>query len=88
MSEAIDAVRQMFQAFATGKIADAQEYIHPEYINPATLERSEKRGPENFTDSIDWLRNVLFRTSLRGNSLPRGRGVRHRTPGDERAAHR
>ncbi|SED29237.1 nogalonic acid methyl ester cyclase / aklanonic acid methyl ester cyclase [Streptomyces sp. 2224.1] len=59
MSEAIDSVRRMFQAFFTGKTDDAAEYIDPEYLNPATLERSDKRGPESFVDSVDWLRNAF-----------------------------
>ncbi|SEE83387.1 nogalonic acid methyl ester cyclase / aklanonic acid methyl ester cyclase [Streptomyces sp. KS_5] len=64
MSEAIDVVRRMVQAFATGKTDDASDYIHSEYLNPATLERSDKRGPESFTDSVDWVRNAFSELHL------------------------
>lgn len=64
MSEAIDVVRRMVQAFATGKTEDASDYIHSEYLNPATLERSDKRGPESFTDSVHWVRNAFSELHL------------------------
>lgn len=59
MSDAINAVRRMFEGFATGKVDDAAEYIHPDYLNPDSLERSDKRGPESFAQNVAWLQAVF-----------------------------
>jgi nogalonic acid methyl ester cyclase/aklanonic acid methyl ester cyclase len=59
MSEAVTVLRRMFQGFATGKVDDAAEYIHPDYLNPDSLERSDKRGPEGFAETVAWLRNAF-----------------------------
>ena len=59
MSEQIEIVKRMVNAYNTGKIDDVEEFIHPEYLNPALLERSGKRGPEGFADSVRWLRNAF-----------------------------
>lgn len=56
MSEQITAVRRMINAINTGKTDDVDEYIHPEYLNPATLEHGIHQGPEAFTQIVKWVK--------------------------------
>jgi nogalonic acid methyl ester cyclase/aklanonic acid methyl ester cyclase len=56
MSANIDAVRRMVRAYNTGDIDDVQDYIHAEYLNPASLEHMDARGPEAFAMAVQWLR--------------------------------
>ncbi|MFI2712179.1 SnoaL/DnrD family polyketide biosynthesis methyl ester cyclase [Micromonospora sp. NPDC018662] len=56
MSRNIDAVRRMVAAYNTGQTDDVAEYIHPDYLNPASLEHMDLRGPEAFAMAVKWLR--------------------------------
>lgn len=56
MGHQIETVRRMINAYNTGETDDVQEYIHPEYLNPAALEHSALRGPDAFALAVKWLR--------------------------------
>lgn len=56
MSAQIEAVRRMVRAYNTGDTADVSEYIHDEYLNPASMEHMDARGPEAFAMAVRWLR--------------------------------
>lgn len=56
MSAQINAVRRMINAYNTGQTDDVAEYVHEEYLNPATLEHMDLRGPESFAMAVNWLR--------------------------------
>jgi nogalonic acid methyl ester cyclase/aklanonic acid methyl ester cyclase len=56
MSRSIDAVRRMVGAYNTGKTDDVDEYIHQEYLNPASMEHTDLRGPAAFALAVKWLR--------------------------------
>lgn len=56
MSTQIDYVRRMVEAYNTGKTEDVDEYIHPDYLNPASLEHMDLRGPQAFAMAVKWLR--------------------------------
>lgn len=59
MSTGIMAVRRMFDAFASSDVSSAEEYIHDDYLNPDSLERSDARGPEGFAENVKWLHNAF-----------------------------
>jgi nogalonic acid methyl ester cyclase/aklanonic acid methyl ester cyclase len=59
MSTGISAVRRMFNAFASGDVSNANEYIHDDYVNPDSLERSASHGPKSFEENVKWLRNAF-----------------------------
>ncbi|PYC64824.1 SnoaL/DnrD family polyketide biosynthesis methyl ester cyclase [Micromonospora arborensis] len=56
MSVQIDAVRRMVAAYNSGQTEDVAEYIHPDYLNPASLEHMDLRGPAAFAMAVKWLR--------------------------------
>ncbi|WUH98250.1 ester cyclase [Spirillospora sp. NBC_00431] len=56
MSPQIEAVRRLINAFNTGETGDVAEYIHEEYMNPATLEHGIGPGPEGFAMIVKWVR--------------------------------
>ena len=56
MSDYIRAVRRMINAYNTGDVKDVADYIHPEYLNPASLEHMSLRGPDAFAMAVKWLR--------------------------------
>ncbi|MEV4498044.1 ester cyclase [Micromonospora arborensis] len=56
MSVQIDAVRRMVAAYNSGQTEDVDEYIHPDYLNPASLEHMDLRGPAAFAMAVKWLR--------------------------------
>ncbi|MGP4020944.1 SnoaL/DnrD family polyketide biosynthesis methyl ester cyclase [Saccharopolyspora sp. 5N708] len=64
MSANIDAVRRMVRAYNTGETEDAAEYIHPDYLNPASMEHMDLKGPEAFAMAVKWLR-MTFSEELR-----------------------
>ncbi|WP_372442184.1 SnoaL/DnrD family polyketide biosynthesis methyl ester cyclase [Actinomadura violacea] len=74
MGDPIGPVRRMIQAFTSGKTQDVDEYIHPEYMNPATLERCDKRGPDAFVESVEWLRDVFSELHLEEIDYQEGGG--------------
>jgi nogalonic acid methyl ester cyclase / aklanonic acid methyl ester cyclase len=59
MGAGTDAVRRMFGAFASGDASSAEEYIHDNYLNPDSLERSDSRGPKSFQENVEWLNNAF-----------------------------
>ncbi|MCE7081099.1 ester cyclase [Streptomyces sp. ST2-7A] len=56
MSMNTAAVQRMIKAYNTGEVDDVAEYIHPEYLNPASLEHMDLRGPEAFAMAVKWLK--------------------------------
>jgi nogalonic acid methyl ester cyclase/aklanonic acid methyl ester cyclase len=56
MSAQTEAIRRLINAFNTGKTDDVDEYIHPEYLNPATLEHGISQGPDAFAMLVKWVR--------------------------------
>lgn len=57
MSERIDIVRKMVNAYNTGSVDDVAEFIHDEYLNPGALEHMpDLRGPESFALAVKWLK--------------------------------
>ncbi|MFC9975266.1 SnoaL/DnrD family polyketide biosynthesis methyl ester cyclase [Spirillospora sp. NPDC127200] len=57
MSEQIETVRRMVNAYNTGKVDDVEEFIHPEYLNPGAMEHyRDLLGPEAFALAVKWLR--------------------------------
>ena len=59
MSSGIDAVRRMLEAFASGDCDGAEDYIHEDYLNPDSLERSDSRGPRSFEENVKWLHDAF-----------------------------
>jgi nogalonic acid methyl ester cyclase / aklanonic acid methyl ester cyclase len=55
MNTQIEIVRRAVAAFNTADVSDVGEYIHPDYENPAVLERSDIRGPESFAGIVKWV---------------------------------
>lgn len=49
----------MIKAYRTGDTSDADEYIHPQYRNPAASEHGNWVGPEGFAMAIKWLKSVF-----------------------------
>jgi len=57
----IATVQRMFRAIETGELEDAGEYIAAEYENREALDdgRSETRGPEEFRETVGWMRGMF-----------------------------
>ncbi|GAB3013254.1 hypothetical protein GCM10023080_095500 [Streptomyces pseudoechinosporeus] len=56
MSHQVEAVRRVINAFNTGEAGDAAEYLHEEYLNPATLEHGIPPGPDGFGMIVKWVK--------------------------------
>ncbi|MCZ7457463.1 ester cyclase [Streptomyces sp. WMMC940] len=56
MSQNVEVVRRMIKAYNTGGTDDVHEFIHPEYLNPATMEHGIGEGPEAFAMAVAWVR--------------------------------
>ena len=58
MQNEIEPVLRMFKAIETGEVADAEAYIAHDYLNRESVDdgRSEKRGPDEFRETAEWLR--------------------------------
>jgi nogalonic acid methyl ester cyclase/aklanonic acid methyl ester cyclase len=72
MSDAIANVRRMIEGFASGKVDDAEEYIHDNYLNPDSLERSSSRGPASYRENVAWLRGVFSELHFDEISIEQG----------------
>ncbi|AZQ74571.1 MULTISPECIES: ester cyclase [Streptomyces] len=59
MSARLDSVRRLIEAYNTGKTDDVADYIHPEYLNPGTLEFTSLRGPELFALNVAWVKRTF-----------------------------
>ncbi|MGW0572718.1 SnoaL/DnrD family polyketide biosynthesis methyl ester cyclase [Streptomyces tauricus] len=59
MSDQIASVRRLVEAYNTGKTDDVADYIHPEYMNPGTLEFTSLRGPELFAINVAWIKRTF-----------------------------
>ncbi len=59
MSAAVEVVRRVVRAYNTGETGDVEEYIHPDYLNPASLEHMDLRGPAAFAMAVTWLRTTF-----------------------------
>lgn len=60
MSDQIDIVKRMVRAYNTGDTSAAEEFIHPEYMNPGALEHMPNlRGPESFSLAVQWLKHTF-----------------------------
>lgn len=57
------AIQQLFEAFNTGDVTQAEAVIAPDYLNYEALddeeERSKHRGPQEFAASIRWMRSAF-----------------------------
>lgn len=69
MSTATTAVRRMLSAMETGDVSDAADYIHPEFLNPEALDRSDARGPDCWAQSIAWFRNTFADVRVHVNDI-------------------
>ncbi|HEX3971567.1 MAG TPA: ester cyclase [Stellaceae bacterium] len=58
-AHSIANVRRMFKAFETGDLHDAAEYVHPEYFNRESDDRTNARGPDELAHSVAWLRGAF-----------------------------
>jgi steroid delta-isomerase-like uncharacterized protein len=54
----IPHVMRMFRAIEDGDLDDVEAYIASDYLNRESVDdgRSEKRGPEEFRETAQWLR--------------------------------
>lgn len=59
MSRAVTAARRIFKAFETGDLADAADFVHPEYFNRESDDRTNARGPAELAHSVAWLRSAF-----------------------------
>jgi nogalonic acid methyl ester cyclase / aklanonic acid methyl ester cyclase len=59
MAKAIAAARRIFKAFETGDLADAPEYVHPEYFNRESDDRTNARGPAELAHRVASLRSAF-----------------------------
>jgi predicted ester cyclase len=61
MTKLASAVEQMFKAIENGDTEDAALYISDDYLNRESVDdgRSDKRGPEEFRETVTWLRSVF-----------------------------
>lgn len=69
MSQAVAAVRRMFSAMETGNVSDAADYIHPDFLNPEALDRSDARGPEGWARSVGWFRDTFADVRVHLNDI-------------------
>jgi nogalonic acid methyl ester cyclase/aklanonic acid methyl ester cyclase len=58
-AHAIAKVRRIFKAFETGDLSDAADYVHPEYFNRESDDRTNARGPDELAHSVAWLRSAF-----------------------------
>jgi nogalonic acid methyl ester cyclase / aklanonic acid methyl ester cyclase len=56
VSAHIEAVKRMVEAYNTGNTEDVADFIHDEYLNPASLEHMDLRGPAAFAMAVKWLK--------------------------------
>jgi nogalonic acid methyl ester cyclase/aklanonic acid methyl ester cyclase len=56
VSAHIEAVKRMIEAYNTGNTDDVAEFIHDDYLNPASLEHMDLRGPAAFAMAVKWLK--------------------------------
>ena len=55
-ARAIANVRRIFKAFETGDLAGAADFVHPEYVNRESDDRTDARSPAELAHSVAWLR--------------------------------
>jgi nogalonic acid methyl ester cyclase/aklanonic acid methyl ester cyclase len=58
-TRALANVRRIFRAFETGDVSDAADYLHPDYFNRESGDRSNARGPDELAHSVAWLRGAF-----------------------------
>ena len=58
-TRALATVRRIFRAFETGDLSDAAAYLHPDYDNRETDDRTAARGPAALAQSVAWLRGAF-----------------------------
>jgi steroid delta-isomerase-like uncharacterized protein len=53
-----EAIALMFSAVETGDVSNVSDYIANDYLNHESVDdgRSNKLGPEEFKESVEWLR--------------------------------
>jgi predicted ester cyclase len=59
----------MLTAMETGDTSDAGEYIHPSFVNPEALDRSDARGPDGWVQSVRWFRDTFADIELHVNDI-------------------
>jgi nogalonic acid methyl ester cyclase/aklanonic acid methyl ester cyclase len=58
-ARAIANARRIFKAFETGDVSDAADYLHAEYFNRESDDRTNTRGPDELAHSVAWLRGAF-----------------------------
>src|ERR1700760_194454 len=58
-TRALANVRRIFLAFETGDLSDAADYLHPDYYNRESDDRTAARGPDELAHSVAWLRGAF-----------------------------
>jgi nogalonic acid methyl ester cyclase / aklanonic acid methyl ester cyclase len=58
-ARSIAKVRRIFKAFETGDLSDVADYVHPEYFNRESDDRTNARGPDELAHSVAWLRGAF-----------------------------
>jgi len=58
-TRAIAATRRVFKAFETGDVSDAADYLHRDYVNRESEDRTAARGPAELAHSVAWLRSAF-----------------------------
>ncbi|HEY3920357.1 MAG TPA: ester cyclase [Stellaceae bacterium] len=58
-TRAIANVRRIFKAFETGDLGDAADYVHPDYFNRESDDRTNARGPDELAHSVARLRGAF-----------------------------
>ncbi len=71
MTKLASAVERMFRAIESGDTDDAGLYISDEYLNLESVDdgRSDKRGPEEFRETVKWLRSVFSDLQFENHDL-------------------
>src|SRR6266851_7604687 len=69
MTLAVTAVRRMLTAMQTGDVSDAADYIHPDFLNPEALDRSDARGPDSWAQSVGWFRATFADVQVHVNDI-------------------
>ena len=59
MSKKTETVRRMVDAYNTGQTENVDEFIHPEYQNPAAKEHADLQGPTAFAFAVQWVKKTF-----------------------------
>jgi len=65
----IAVVHKAFQAFQSGCLEQAEDYIASDYLNHAAPDASEGQGAEEFKASVQWVRGAFSELELEVKEL-------------------